>query len=91
MKAVTPDQLPVVRHHCPEGTYIVIVCGIFNAFVVSFSSASKARVVNTLNPEGRYFSTTDFFVFLFLKIFFYFLTFSFSGGLVSVMTFEGWF
>ena len=41
VKAVIPDQLPVVRHHCPVGTYIVIVCGIFNASLFPFHQPRK--------------------------------------------------
>ena len=52
VKAVTPDQLPVVRHHCPEGTYtFIFVASVMFSCRLFFSSTWKPRVVNTVNQS----------------------------------------
>ena len=67
VKAVTPDQLPVVRHHCPVGNLYLHFC-VASSMLSPFLFIDLESTSNKYNrPEYCCFNTTDF---LFLKILF---------------------
>ena len=66
VKAVTPDQLPVVRHHCPAGTHSLNLFGFFLVSLSPFLSISleRPRSSKYRGPERHSFHTTDFLSFI---------------------------
>ena len=62
---VTPDQLPVVCHHCPAGTNSLNLFGFFLASLSPFLSISlESTSTKSRGPERHSFHTTDFLSFI---------------------------
>ena len=59
VKAVTPDQLPVVRHHCPVGNLYLHFC-VASLMLSPFLFIDLESTSNKYNrPEYCCFNTTD--------------------------------
>ena len=100
VKAVIPNHLPVVRHHCPAGTYSLNLFGFFLASLSPFLSISLESTSSKYRgPERHSFHSTDFlssidapllFISFLLDKLFFLSYLSFDGRLFSLKSVERW-